>query len=161
MLSLTLGLTISKRYPNFSSALIGLVWTCMTNMFENRTQSVGVPLNGVILNFGSFAVVERAFFSSSSLLCVISSSASNFSCHICRSWSSFLARNSAACRSSSCCCSRLDSNCLCSNSSLISSCLFFRVFDSLSLSAIKGRVTCFDILFPLPDCSRRHAAVYF
>ena len=35
-------------------------------MLENRTQSAGVPLNDVIFNFGSFAVVARAVFSSSS-----------------------------------------------------------------------------------------------
>ena len=44
-------------------------------MFSNLTQSVGVPLNGVIINLGSFAVVERASFSSSSRLCVACNSA--------------------------------------------------------------------------------------
>ena len=38
----------------------------MINMFSNLTQSVGVPLNGVIINLGCFAVVERASFSRSS-----------------------------------------------------------------------------------------------
>lgn len=107
------------------------------NMFENRTQSVGVPLKDVIFNFGSFAVVERAFLSSSNFLWVISNSALSFSSHIRRSCSSCLIRSSAARRSSSCCCSCFDSNRHCSISSSISSCLFLRVFDSLSLSAIK------------------------
>ena len=38
-------------------------------MFSNLTQSVGIPLNGVIINLGSFAVVERASFSRCRRLC--------------------------------------------------------------------------------------------
>ena len=52
----------------------------MINMFSNLTQSVGVLLNGVIINLGSFSVVERASFSSFSRLCVACNYASIFSC---------------------------------------------------------------------------------
>ena len=51
-------------------------------MFSNLTQFVGIPLNGVVINLGSSAVVEWDSFSSSSRLCVTSNSASIFSCHI-------------------------------------------------------------------------------
>ena len=54
----------------------------------------GDHLNSVIINLGSFVVVERACFSSSSHLCVASNSASIFSCHIHRSRSSCHKRNS-------------------------------------------------------------------
>ena len=52
----------------------------MINMFSNLTQSMGVLLNGVIINLASFAVVERASFSSFSRLCVACNYASIFSC---------------------------------------------------------------------------------
>ena len=48
----------------------------MINIFSNLTQSLGVPLNGVIVNLGSFAVVQRASFSTSRRLCVACNSAS-------------------------------------------------------------------------------------
>ena len=51
-------------------------------MFSNLTQLVGVPLNSVMINLGSSAVVEWASFSSSSCLCVTSNSASIFPCYI-------------------------------------------------------------------------------
>ena len=75
---LSLIVRLDWPFPNFSSALIDLL--CVINMFSNLTQSVRVLLNGVIINLGSFAVVERASFSSFSRLCVACNYASIFSC---------------------------------------------------------------------------------
>ena len=122
--------------PTISSALIDLLWTCLTNMFTNLTQSVDVLLNGVIFNFGNFSVFVPVSFSNSSFLCVASNSVSNFSYHIRRPCSSCRKRSSLRRCSSSRCCSRLASNRFHSISSSISSCLLFKNFVSLSLSAV-------------------------
>ena len=106
-------------------------------MFSNLTQLVGVPLNGVIINLGSSAVVEWTSFSSSSHLCVTSNSASIFSCHIrrlCTKSSSCHKHNSVKQRSSSCCCSCFTSNCFLSIFLSISSCLLFKNCASFSFS---------------------------
>ena len=107
----------------------------------------GDHLNSVIINLGSFAVVERACFSSSSHLCVASNSASIFSCHIRRSCSSCRKRNSVKWRSSSRCCSCLASNRFLSISLSISSCLLFKNFASFSLSTRNVEYLAFTSFF--------------
>ena len=109
----------------------------MLNMFSNLTQSVGVPFNSVFIDLGSFAVVERSSFSSSSRLCVACKSASIFSYHIRPSCSSCRKRNSVKRRSSSRCCSCLASSRFLSISSSISSCVLFKNFATFSLSTKK------------------------
>ena len=128
--------------------LIDLFWTCVTNMFPNLTQLVGVPLSGVISSLGSFAVVEQASFSSSSRLCVASNSASFVSCHICLSCSSCHKCNPVKRHSSSRRCSCLGSNRL-SISPPVSSCLLFKNFASFSLSTRNVEYLTFMSFF---DC---------
>ena len=97
------------------------------------------PLNGVIINLGIFAVVERASFSSFSRLCVACNSASIFSCHIRRSCSSCRKRNSV----SSC----LVSNRFLSISSSISYYLLFKNFASFYLSTRNVEYLTFTSFF--------------
>ena len=63
----------------------------------------------VLVNLGSFAVVERASFSSSSRLCVAANSASIFSSHI-RCWCSSCRTRNSIQRRSSCHCFCLSTN---------------------------------------------------
>ena len=116
-------------------------------MFSNLTQSVGIPLNGVIINLGSFALVERASFSRCSSLCVTCNYASISSCHIRRSCSSCRKRNSVKRLSSSHCCSCLASNRLLSISSSISSCLLLKNFSSFFLSTRNEEYLAFTSFF--------------
>ena len=78
-LLLTLGATSSKRYPYFSSSDNGLSCICDVNMFWNLIQSTGVPLKGVILSSGSFALAAFAAFSILIFFSAISNSALIFS----------------------------------------------------------------------------------
>ena len=131
-------------------------------MFSNLTQSVGIPLNGIIINLGSSAVVEWASFSSSSRLCVTSQILRQFSP---ATWSlvhsSCRKHNSVKRCSSSCCCSCFASNCFISIFLYISSCLLFKNFASFSFSTRNNGIPGLHVLLPLSHLLSRYIMIYF
>ena len=95
-------------------------------MFSKRTQSVGVPLNGVIFNLGSFAWVALAAVSISNFCSATRNSALNFSSQNCFSCSCFslVTRSSRSRRVSQFARSISSSSCFCFAESVSESLIF-------------------------------------